>query len=240
MNVSDTQQRGFDSLVQRRAANEVVYFQTDKSGRMTADDLENFTEKMTSHFEGSKIVSLEEVDYIEKVNNSKSKCWMRIVNAGEKWGHGERMKQAVSTVSGMPPPIYGLPKDHKQIEEGEEPPVRPVCGANCGPGSRISNILAQLIDPFNEAISGESQVQSTEDLQAKIEAFNREDSAMRADTEVFSMDVKALYPSLDIEKTATAVEEVILESEVKILEIEEIELARYVAAVATNEIISFT
>ena len=72
--------------------------------------------------------------------------------SGEKWGHTDRMKQAVTTESGMPPTLYGLPKDHKQVAEGEEVPMRPVCGADCGPGSRISNILAEIIAPFNEAI----------------------------------------------------------------------------------------
>ena len=109
-----------------------------------------------------------------------------------------------------------------------------MCGANCGPGSRISNILANIITPFNKAIAGECQVQSTEDLQAKIEEFNMDEISKRMECEVFSMDVKTLYPSLDIDRTAHAVEEVILESEVRFHEIDEVELARYIA-VTVNE-----
>ena len=59
----------------------------------------------------------------------------------------KRIMQAVSTESGMPPVLYGLPKDHKEVPPGQEPPLRPVCGANCGPASRLGNILASLVTP---------------------------------------------------------------------------------------------
>ena len=62
--------------------------------------------------------------------------------------------------------------DHKSVEEEEEHPLRPVCGANKGPGARISNILSNIISPCNEAVASESQVESTEDLQASIEELN--------------------------------------------------------------------
>ena len=76
--------------------------------------------------------------------NARAKCWARILCIGEKWNHSARVKGAVTSTSGLPPPIYGLPKDHKVIDDGQEHPLRPVCGANTGPGSRISNILALI------------------------------------------------------------------------------------------------
>ena len=97
--------------------------------------------------------------------------------SGEKWGHTDRMKQAVTTESKMPPTLNGLPKDHKQVEEGEEPPMQPIRGANCEPGSKISNILAKVISPLNEAIAGESLVKNIEDLQTKPEAIITECSS---------------------------------------------------------------
>ena len=79
------------------------------------------------------------------------------------WDHEDRIKQAVSTTSGMPPVLYGLPKDHKKVDVNGEPPMRPVFAANCGPASRLANILASLITPCNEEIAIESWVESTED-----------------------------------------------------------------------------
>ena len=112
----------------RRSENsELVHFDTDKSGRMSADTLRGFWDKMSIHVDVSSEVDFAEVDRIQNINNAKSKCWMRIVNAGASWGHEKRIMQAVSTESGMPPVLYGLPKDHKEVPPGQEPPLRPVC-----------------------------------------------------------------------------------------------------------------
>ena len=69
-----------------------------------------------------------------------------------------------------------------------------MCGANHGPAARLSNVLANIITPCNELIAGDSQVESTEDLQACIFDFNTKPYEERKDTVIFSMDVKALYP----------------------------------------------
>ena len=47
-NVSWQQQEGIQSLV-RRKSEDVVFFQTVKSGKMSADSLENFKGKMVEH-----------------------------------------------------------------------------------------------------------------------------------------------------------------------------------------------
>ena len=80
------------------------------------------------------------------------------------------MKEAPTSTSGRPQPIYGLPKDHKTVEEGQEHPLRPVCGANNGPGARFSNLLAEIIAPCNAGADSDL-VESTEDLQAHLRAL---------------------------------------------------------------------
>ena len=77
---------------------------------------------------------------------------MRIGNAGASWGHEKRIMQE----SGMPPVLYGLPKVHKEVPPGQEPPLRPVCGANCGPASRLGNMLASLVTPCNDGFVHDS------------------------------------------------------------------------------------
>ena len=78
----------------------------------------------------------------------------------------------MSSTCGLPPPIYGLPKDHKNVEDGQEYPLRPVCGASSGPGTRISNILAQIIAPCTDAVRDSGLLESTEDLQSSLQEFN--------------------------------------------------------------------
>ena len=50
------------------------------------------------------------------------------------------------------PPLYGLRKDHKISEDVERgPPVRPVCGANRAPNSRLSNFISRIVNDFADA-----------------------------------------------------------------------------------------
>ena len=51
------------------------------------------------------------------------------------------------------------------------------------------------------------------------------------------MDVKALYPSLDVQKTAECVEEIIVDSEIKFRNVDMNELSRYVAVVCDENMI---
>ena len=79
--MDEREEKGVCSLLTRRKNNELVYFQTDKSGKMSADTVSNFTEKMGPHLVNCEQVDFDEVDRIQEVNNSKAKCWMRIVGA---------------------------------------------------------------------------------------------------------------------------------------------------------------
>ena len=166
------QHEGIESLVRRRKEDDLVFFETDKSGRMTVDTKNNFASKMEVHVGNGVEVSVSEIEMIEKEMNARAKSWARIVGLGEKWGHSDRVKQAMTSTSGCPPPLCGLPKDHKRVTNGEEHPLRPVCGASVGPGSRISNLLSLIITPCCEEFANTDLVDSTEDLQARLMALN--------------------------------------------------------------------
>ena len=226
-NLSDEQDKGVQSLVNRVSNDGLVVFQTDKSGKLTVDDIENFSAKMKPHLNDCENVDKETVVRIEDEMNARAVCWGRILNIGAKWHHEDRVKQALSSTSTDPPVIYGLPKDHKDVEGTEEHPLRPVCGANRGPGARLSNILSNLINPCNEAVAGDSQVESTEDLQACIAGFNLLPQEDRTDVVIFSMDVKALYPSIRVDTTVEAVKELLQDTTVQFENVNFTELARY-------------
>ena len=231
------EEAGVRKLVKRRTEEGVLCFPTDKSGRFSVDEVENFSSKMTAHLEGCREVDIDEVERIEREMNARAKVWARILDIGGSWNHGERVKQAVVSASSQPPPIYGLSKDHKVIEEGE-PPLRPVCGASSGPGSRISNILAMIIKPFNDRIADDFWFDSTEDLQARIQEVNSLNQQDRSDLVCFSMDAKALYPNIQVSRSASVVRELIEHSDVVIRGVDSLELARYLAVNLTDREIS--
>ena len=93
--------------------------------------------------------------------------------------------------------------------------------------------MASLITPFNEEAEDETQVESTEDLQAAVEEFN--DKEVKEKVELYSMDAKALYPSITIKKSAEAVYKIMTESKIKVENVNYLELARYMAHSFTVE-----
>ena len=73
------------------------------------DEIENFTIKMQPHLNDTVLVDKQTIVKTEEEMNARSICWGRILNIGARWNHEDRVKQALSSTSGAPPVIYGLP-----------------------------------------------------------------------------------------------------------------------------------
>ena len=147
-------QKGLRKLGDRRKEGELVVFETDKSAKLTEDSSDNYDLKMAPHLVGEKI-EMTDVEQIEKEMNARSTIWRRITCLAQSWAYDERVGEALNSTSGRPPVLYGLIKDHKLVPQGEDPPVRPVCGANKGPTAKHSSQMADIIDPFNQEIAQE-------------------------------------------------------------------------------------
>ena len=66
---------------------------------------------------------------------------------GQPQNQEDRMTKALITKDSVPPIIYFLSKDHKQIKPGHQyPPTRPVYEAVNGPISRLQEVLSDLLD----------------------------------------------------------------------------------------------
>ena len=233
-NVDDQIESGLLSLKERRESDNVVFFQSDKSGKMSVDTKENFSEKMQVHLECGEQIDIDSVVKTEKILNARAKVWTRILSMGVTWNQVDRVEQAVSTSSSMPPPVYGQPKDHKTVDDGQDHPLRPVCGANVGPGANISNLLSSIITPFCDEFSTDNLVESTEDLQSRICGVNDLSLQEREGLCVLSMDATALFPSLSIGKSGEAVKQLIQESSIAIKNVNVCELGRYLAYLYTE------
>ena len=107
-NITDEQQKGMNSIDQRKKTDGLVIFESDKSSKLTVDVNENYAEKMKPHLENSEVVDMATVEKIEREMNARSKCWVRILNVGAAWGNEDRVKKSVTSSSGEAPVLYGL------------------------------------------------------------------------------------------------------------------------------------
>ena len=75
-NISSEQQSGLEKLQRRRAEEGLVFFQTDKSGKLSVDQVNNFSNKMKTHVYGNIEVQIQDVIRIDNELNARSKCWV--------------------------------------------------------------------------------------------------------------------------------------------------------------------
>ena len=93
-------------------------------------------------------------------------------------------------------------KDHKDIQVGESIPGRPICGAVTCHNGQLSHILSIIFNAIADHYGTDTESNSTEDMIASINIFNNQN---KKNMNIISMDVKALYPSLDIKIVAATV-----------------------------------
>jgi hypothetical protein len=218
--------QGLKSLKNRVKEDEILIYQTDKSGRFSVDKPENYIKSMFPLYHLDRLVCMEEVDKLEKQYSAHAGVWGRILGIGETWRQQARVKEALSSKNLRPPPLYGLYKDHKVgWDPTTGPPTRPVCGAVGGMSQCLSSIMSEILSYINSEADKQVQCKSTEDLLAAIDTFN-ENKYMTPCT-VLSTDVKALYPSLDQKETSEAIYDLVMESTITMDGVDYVELSRY-------------
>jgi len=156
---------------------------------------------------------------------------------GEAHGHVSRVRSSYNTPDCQPHPVYTMPKDYKPIKDNEVmPATRLVCVATSGPNARLSNVLCMILNVIADFEDDGTECRSTEEMKAAIGQTNINIKSKK-DIEyiLFSMDVKALYPSLNIEETANLVYNVLLNSEIVIEEVDMTELGQYLRVVLTEK-----
>ena len=228
-NLTENEKNGLRSLRKRSKDNSVVIYQTDKSGRFSIDTAENYLLACEPHVKGDETITQQDYERLESEMNAHSVIWTRILGAGHGTGHVNRIKNNMITHDCPLAPLYTLRKDHKTMDdEVKGPPVRPVCGAVSAYNQRLSHEVSKIL---NEVWKEEGSVCiSTEDIMAGIKKANDE-LRNNVDNEVIvgSADVKALYPSLDVDFTVDKVCEVFYGSEVRVEGVNVEELGLYLS-----------
>jgi len=82
-NLTEEEGRGLGSIQQRE---DLVVFQTDKSGRLSADTKENYVQAALPHIEEDREVGDKEHDKAQKEINAHTNMWLRFSRAGENGG----------------------------------------------------------------------------------------------------------------------------------------------------------
>ena len=226
-NLTTEEKEGLRSIMQRRKDGEIVTNVTDKSGRFSVDSVENYISLNETHVAKDKIIQQEEYDELIKEMNGHSTCWCKFLNAGKETGHEKRI---MSNFKNEVPPLPGhrtLRKDHKTgFDPIRGPPGRPLCSADTSYNQSMSHMISMIL---REMIDEEVTVcENTEDMLASFRKIN-EDGGVPLNTMILSTDVKALYPSLDIDFTTDVVCEMYRESQVRVEGLDYEELGLYLS-----------
>ena len=227
-NLDPLQKRGLQSLRKKVENGEVVVYQTDKSGRFSVDRCENYKKAMEPHLQGS-LVTTEECISIEEIITAHAISWTRILAIGSLVNQQDRVRKCMNSQFSPMPPLYGLRKDHKDLPLDkivEGPPARPVCGVNSSPNHKLSYLLSTILSELWKE-DKDSVCLSTEEMLAGFAKVNTEQ--VTVPIVIGSADVKALYPSLDIEFTVEKVCELFYESSITIEGVNYKELGLYIA-----------
>ena len=216
----------------------IIIFTTDKSGKFAVDSPENYEKAILKHTEKDIEIKDEgKIKQIENRMNQHMRQFNKMFQVGKNNEHEQRVVAATISSNTPAPPMYGLRKDHKPTEsEVEGPPVRPVCGANEAPNSRLSNFLSRILNDYCNVAEIKTECKSGEEMKAAFEKYNNEEEDNnKKRCKVISMDVKALYPSMEWDEIDKAVRELIETSEEDIAGVDWYETGKYLAVEMTEE-----
>ena len=237
-NVGEEVQQGLDELVEKVREGEVICYETDKSGRWAVDTVENYTEGCRKLLEvegASRKITEQEHREAEREMNSHGLALTRMMGLRND-GPGTKLRWVMKAEGTGAASMYGLRKDHKEptgdIEQDKVtgPEMRPVCGAEDCLTSRTSYILSRILAGLGQK---ETTIQSTEELLKVFENVNIGDVGGR--WAVGSLDVRSLYPSLDIPVCARIVGEELYKSRLDFVGLDGREIALYIRYHMTDD-----
>ena len=185
---------------------EIVTNVTDKSGRFSVDSVENYIALNKTHTDKDRIIDEEEYKESVRNMNAHALCWCKMLRMGSETGQEKRIR---TNFHNEDPPIAGhrtRRKDHKTgFDPVKGPPGRPLCSADCSYSYSMSHLISSIL---KEMINEEVTIcQNTEEMIAAFQELNQSGGA-DSNTVILSADVKALYPSLDIDFTTDVVRDV--------------------------------
>ena len=222
--------RSFCCRVKRE---KLVVFPTDKSGKTAIMREESYIEMAKVHVDKDVEVNWDVVEKVEKEANRHSMAFCKIFKLGVNLDQADRIVEVIRSVDNAPPPTYFLVKDHKPKNSKGLYPTRPVCGANEGPLRRVQMLVNMVLLGINQSWSVDDQCMSTEELKRAIDDCNK--LGLNGRIAIFSMDVKALYPSLMVDLVVRLVEEEVRRLDIVIDGVDWREVGKYLVVVCNED-----
>ena len=236
-NLRTEELNGLKTLKERSDEQDIVCFQTDKSGRWAVDTLENYTTSTERHIEsGVRAITIEEYKNSEDELNCHAKALLRMMGLEDN-NNGSRMRQACTAEGINFAELYSLRKDHKGNQNNDTalgPKSRPVCGCrDCGT-KRTSYLLCQILRPLIPESA--THCDSSETLRAGLDEMN-EDEDLRINERwvAGSLDIEALFPNLDIDVCAGITNMVLYNSNIVFRNLKWKEIMLYLRYMLTDE-----
>ena len=133
-----------------------------------------------------------------------------MVNLGTEGGNRnkERCFDNISSFFCDPPVLRCVAKTHKPVGDNEVHKSRSTVGATKGLTTALGEMISDLIELITRMCPEQSEAQSMEELMREIQDTNSKIKDMSGkEIVVASMDVSALYPSLDQAESARIVKE---------------------------------
>ena len=142
-NLTSTERKGLRTLKEKCNDNDIVIYQTDKSGRFAVDTPQNYIKACEPHVTKDATITAKEYEDLEVRMNAHSIMWTRMLAAGKETNHTSRIKSNMVTSNCPLAPLYTLRKDHKRVDDPTiGPPVRPVCGAVQSYNQHLSHLMS--------------------------------------------------------------------------------------------------
>ena len=212
-------------------------YPTDKSGKLAIMTPEVYREAAEVRTRKDIEVDYLELKKVEKESNLLMEQLSKVFKLGSQHNQTLRMKQAFRSVDNPPPATYFLIKDHKTTLAGAKcPPTRPVCGATDGPLARLQNLVSKPLQLYANEYNNGTKCDSSENLiRAILDTNKKIEKEKISNVLVLSMDVKALYPSLEQGECCRIIEEVVRESEVDIVGVDWREMALFLVVTLGKE-----
>ena len=142
MEISLEERKGLRSLQKRIEKEELLIIKTDKSGKLSVTNRENYLKMGEPHVKKDQIVDRTKVREIDKIMGEHSAAWCSIWGSGSNHGQADRVINSKVTRSENTAKLYLAHKDHK-LEENK---TRPIGTANPSNTRGFANSVSDLLE----------------------------------------------------------------------------------------------
>ena len=171
----------------------------------------------------------------------------RFLRVGKANPHDDRIVEAITTKNTTLPALSLFGKDHKVMTEEEKktkgPKRRPVGHVSEGPGVRVSNLAAKVLNKATDLAAPKSECISKEGLLAEVEALNQKLKDEAFDDEIReerppliigSLDFNEFYPSFNPDEVGEIVKKQLSNGDIKING-NDLEVSRFLTIALTDK-----